>query len=391
MKILYITGGLTPYRIAFCDQVNQILTENKLGELKLFLLSEEGFNSNYNNNQLMRNYAAFIPGKTVVLRDGTTRFMINPSIAKKVIEYSPDLVILGGSWLHPTSWILLLNKRKIGVPIYFWSESHFRNGIKRKKKKVILEVLRKKVYDCFDGFFVPGKYAKEAIESTQCKNAANCIQLPNLVENTKYYTAFLNQANKDCLRDKYGVSKRQIVLFSPSRLVDIKGIVDFIKNGVDELKDPIFTWFIAGIGPLHDEIEQLARNYHLDIRMLGFIDQSSIVECLTLADWFLLPSLSDPNPLSVIEALWSGLPLALSSYVGNLPETLSCGVNGWEFDTLSQKSVIDALIRIKQSNEAWRLMAQKTSIKIAQENFDIRSQSQRFIDNIGNIIDEKKK
>ena len=43
--------------------------------------------------------------------------------------------------------------------------------------------------------------------------------------------------------------KNRIVLFTPSRLVDLKGIMEFLENGRDELKNSVITWIIAGMGP----------------------------------------------------------------------------------------------------------------------------------------------
>ena len=39
----------------------------------------------------------------------------------------------------------------------------------------------------------------------------------------------------------------------------------------------------------------------------------------------ILPSLSDPNPLSCIEACWSANPLIVSEHVGNNPEIITEG------------------------------------------------------------------
>ena len=43
--------------------------------------------------------------------------MINPKIVQKVKEENPDFIILGGSWTHPSTWILLKGKKRIGAPI----------------------------------------------------------------------------------------------------------------------------------------------------------------------------------------------------------------------------------------------------------------------------------
>lgn len=389
MKIIYITGGLTPYRIAFCDEVNKYLYESGKGILKLFLLSDEGFNTNYNNDMLMRPYAEFIPGKTLVLKDNTTRFMINPGISKKVRKEKPDFIVLGGSWAHPSTWILLSQKRRLKVPIYFWAESHFHNGLKRKQNTWWKKIIKKKVYNRFDGFFVPGQYAKEAIIKTHSKRANNCVQLPNLVDGKKYSIAVERRKNKYLLRERYDVKQEKIILFTSSRLVDLKGLLEFLHNGREELSDSNFEWIIAGMGPLEEEIKKYALQNGIDIRLIGFVKQDVIIDYLALADWFLLPSLSDPNPLSVIEALWAGLPLALSQYVGNTPETLQDGKNGFIFDTLLKKSVCDLLTKIRTC-ELSEAKASVISQSIAQNYFDITEQSIAFIRNIEGIIKNEK-
>lgn len=386
MKVLYITGGLTPYRVAFCDKINQYLTAEDKGELKLLLLSAQGFNSNYDNNKLMRSYAEFIGGKTITLRDHTTRFMINPSIVKKVRKERPDFIILGGSWTHPSTWLLLLGKKKINAPIYFWAESHFYNGLKRKQKRWWKEFLKKRVYNQFDGFFVPGKYAMEAVQSTNSKNSQNCNVLPNLIENKKYLDAVEKRKNKSELRQKYNIDSDMEVFFTPSRLVDLKGILEFLDNGKEMLRKKEILWIIAGTGPLQNEIQHEAEKCGVDVRLTGFIGQEEIINYLALTDYFLLPSLSDPNPLSVIEALWAGLPLILSKYVGNVPETLQNGENGFVFDTLSRNDVERVLTMCSSVDDEWRKKASQISLQIAEKHFDIENETKILMSTIERIV-----
>ena len=72
MKIVFITGGYTPYRVAFCDSINKYMQDTKKGHLKLFLLSEQGFNANYDYSSLIRPYAE------ILSKGQTTRLSLNP-------------------------------------------------------------------------------------------------------------------------------------------------------------------------------------------------------------------------------------------------------------------------------------------------------------------------
>ena len=116
---------------------------------------------------------------------------------------------------------------------------------------------------------------------------------------------------------------------------------------------------------LKEEIERYASANHIDVRLTGFLNQDQVTDYLALADWFLLPSLSDPNPLSVIEAMWAGLPLACSKYVGNNPETLTDGVNGFLFDTLDKGEMEETLKKIKEADEDWLKKAGEASLEVA--------------------------
>lgn len=391
MKIIYITGGLTPYRIAFCDKLNDYLMKEKKGELKLFLLSEESFNSNYNNKELMRAYAKFIPGRTITLKDQTTRFMINPSIIRHIKQEKPDFIILGGSWTHPSTWILLANKKQIKAPIYFWAESHLHNGLKRKQKKWWKEILKRRVYNYFDGFFVPGLYAREAISETKCKNQSNYYILPNLIEEEKYMQANARRKKRDELRKKYNVTDSQCVLFTPSRLVDLKGIIEFLDNGESILQNENIVWIIAGIGPLEEEIRKKAENKGIKVQLVGFIEQDKIIDYLAMVDFFVLPSLSDPNPLSVIEALWAGLPIVLSKYVGNVPETLVERSNGFVFDTLSKEEVERVLLLCLLSDSEWKQKAGQISREKAEVGFNMNREIKKMVNKIEEIIYDNSK
>lgn len=56
------------------------------------------------------------------------------------------------------------------------------------------------------------------------------------------------------------------------------------------------------------------------------------------ADLCVIPSVRDQNPLAAVEALHSGLPLALSDQAGNVDEAVSEGENGWVLPVLDKEA-----------------------------------------------------
>jgi glycosyltransferase involved in cell wall biosynthesis len=80
---------------------------------------------------------------------------------------------------------------------------------------------------------------------------------------------------------------------------------------------------ICGAGPLRREL--LAAAHRLEIhRQLVFLGQqrhSQMPEIYSLADAFVLPSLSEAHPWSLLEAMSCSLP-SITSAVGGVPETI---------------------------------------------------------------------
>ena len=115
-----------------------------------------------------------------------------------------------------------------------------------------------------------------------------------------------------------------------------------------------------------------------------------VSEILINSHGFILPSITDPNPLSAIEALASGLPLLLSNNCGNVKECVLNNQNGWSFDPLN----VD---EIKKSIEIWsnknidelnKMGA--ISRKRYKEYFSLEKICDDFAQEIENIVKAKK-
>jgi glycosyltransferase involved in cell wall biosynthesis len=88
------------------------------------------------------------------------------------------------------------------------------------------------------------------------------------------------------------------------------------------------TLLIAGDGAKRPEYEALTRELGLTdewVRFLGF--RSDAPDLLGAADLFLLPSLTEGLPLSVLEAMTHGLPV-IATPVGGVPEVVLPGRTG---------------------------------------------------------------
>ena len=181
------------------------------------------------------------------------------------------------------------------------------------------------------------------------------------------------------MRQKYNIPEHSFVFFTPARLTEVKGLIPFYQNAAPVLGNTSVVSVIAGTGPLKLQLEALAKEKKMDVRVLEYQSQENVRDYLALADAFLLPSLSDPNPLSAIEAAWAGLPLVVSCYVGNHPELVDPFQNGVVFDTLNAEDVCSKINFVLSQNQGWLKEAGTLSLQKAQQDFDSDVESRKFL------------
>ena len=365
MNVVFITNILTPYRMHFYDLMSTELF--KSGDtLKVLVMLKEDHNAYWNYNSYKREYTELIPCHYIGKYGG--EFFINTGIKKRIDKNNPDIIVLCGSYWYP-SLIYIAAVYKNRAKILYWSES---NKIKVETRKGIVRSIREKIrerqFNQYDGFLYPGDLAKELILDYN-PSPEYLIRLPNIVneEQYRYNRKELYKRDRSRLCEKLRLNLDKNIFFCPARLAPEKGLLEFFKSvATSTIKDNT-TFVIAGDGPLRDSILDMAAQNQIDIQLTGILNQAQMIDYYHVADMFFLPSLSDPSPLSCVEALWSRLPLLISDRVGNRAEVLDEGVNGFSFDVLNDNTKL--LDKISGLDKKWFVAAGDYSDIIAENNF----------------------
>lgn len=381
MRIAIVTNILTPYRISFYKELSVQLKEKK-GELKVFALTESLPLRPWTFENLKEDFTMLVPGKKVFIKGED--YLFNIAINRYLTEFNPDIVVIAGSWTYPTLWHVLLHKDK-KVKYFFWTESHNQRATKVGTSNPVVMKLKQKFYEQFDGFCVPGKYARETVDKLIDSNKTY-IRLPNLVDNDFFEQAIIIRKQKEQLREKYNIKPEQIAIICPARLISLKGIVPFLENAAQSKYIKRFIFLFAGDGPEKKNIEKISNEKGIETRLLGYCDQAIVRELYSISDIFLLPSLQDANPLTSIEAAFSGLPLLVSIYTGNSPELVLDGENGILFDTIDTKSVIEAIDFLACANKEWYQEAGNKSLAIARKSFEGKKETSKLINSFESIL-----
>ena len=130
-----------------------------------------------------------------------------------------------------------------------------------------------------------------------------------------------------------------------SRIEKTKGIAELI-TAIPQIvaKYENVRFLIAGTGPFLPIIKKspIVRSFQKYIIFKGYVRGSDKIELFRNANIFVLPSFSEGCPVSVIEALASGLPIVYTG-VGALPDILIDGENGLCVESRSVDSLVAAL------------------------------------------------
>jgi 1,2-diacylglycerol 3-alpha-glucosyltransferase len=142
-------------------------------------------------------------------------------------------------------------------------------------------------------------------------------------------TRFCPTDNKSAIRSKLGLSKDDTVILSVGRLAHQKQphtMIEVFSHLEKELGD--VTLCIAGKGELLEETKDLAEKMGLrKVLFLGYVDDRDLPDLYACADYYIMTSKYEGLPLTLLEAMASGLPCIVSDIPNlGIVRDADCGI-----------------------------------------------------------------
>jgi glycosyltransferase involved in cell wall biosynthesis len=133
---------------------------------------------------------------------------------------------------------------------------------------------------------------------------------------------------------------------------------------------------LVGEGALREQLEQQAKNLGLagQVHFLGL--RSDIPEVLGAMDVFVLGSDYEGSPLSVIEAMASGLPI-VSTAAGGVPDLFESGKEGFIVQPRDVQGLSESMAFLLGNREARQSMGMAAARR-AREKFDVSTMVQAY-------------
>jgi glycosyltransferase involved in cell wall biosynthesis len=169
------------------------------------------------------------------------------------------------------------------------------------------------------------------------------------------------------LRTKYDL--KGTILLYVGRLIPRKGLIKLLnawKRFISGISADKATLLLVGDGPQRGELEQYIKENNLNnVRFTGSVDYDSLAPYYKAAYAFIIPTLEDNWSLVVPEAMACGLPILCSKYNGCWPELVHPGENGWVFDPLDHKDVLQCLKKCIELKSRLPQMGEKSKVIVS--------------------------
>jgi glycogen synthase len=281
-------------------------------------------------------------------------------IAKRLhAEHNYDLISAGdpmasglvGYWL----------KRRFGVPLLLKVHSDYYSSPAWRR-----ESLRYRLFDHWLSIRVLRRADHVRVVSRQLAEDVvrlgvdpdRVTQLPTVMR------TFLYSPGEDTL-ERYGAGR----LLVASRLIhakDLGTLLQAMRQLIDRGYSPNLT--IAGRGAFRDRLEEQSRRLGLgdQVTFVGFVPQDELPAYYQQASIFVIPSVYDALPKTVVEAGLCGLP-AVGTRVGGIPQLIEDGANGLLVPPGDPDALADALATLLDNPERTRQLGREVRRRFAEE------------------------
>lgn len=183
-----------------------------------------------------------------------------------------------------------------------------------------------------------------------------------------------DKERKNELREKYGISKDEQILFVPRRLTKKNGVIYPALALPAVLKDHPNTRLIyAGSGEALSEIKKIVEENRMEanVDLLGAVPHEKVKDYYALADVVLVPSVhsagvEEATSISALEAMGSGSPL-IACAVGGLKEIVEPSKDGLLVEEKNVQELSDAICYLLDNPSIGEELAKNARKKIEEE------------------------
>jgi glycosyltransferase involved in cell wall biosynthesis len=210
-----------------------------------------------------------------------------------------------------------------------------------------------------------------------------CRVIPNGIPTNRYSHP---QITRSEWREKEGFRDDQVLFVCVARFAAQKNHALLLRAFAQgPASDPNAHLVLVGEGDLREQLEEQVKTLGLPGKVHFFGLRTDMPEVLGAMDVFVLSSDWEGNPLSVMEAMASALPV-VSTAVGGVPDLLANGKEGFLQRPGDTQGLAKSMTFLLSSPETRKSMG-AAAARRAKENFDVSRMVQAYEQLYENLVD----
>ena len=284
-------------------------------------------------------------GKSISIFQDFKAFWV---LRKMLVEFNPDLINTHTAKAGLVGRLAARSIFKSKIAVVHTFHGHILYGYFGRIQTNIFVQLEKFLCSLTDVILVSGLRVKSELVSKKIGRETQFIFIRPGV-------APIATLSRNSVRQKLSISEDQIIIGWLGRLTEIKR-----PDRVLELAElfPNFIFLLGGDGELSESLRQKAPK---NVILTGWTTPTDI---WSVSDIALLTSANEAQPISLIEAASSGLPL-VGEDVGSVSEVIQDNVNGYlTHDLDSRIKAIQKLASVPELRHQMGEAAKKTAVEL---------------------------
>ena len=238
------------------------------------------------------------------------------------------------------------------------------------KKFILLKFIERLTYFFSTNLFCNSFGLKKFINDNLTKKDVKVIAQGSINGvDTEFFKNTKTLDEKELIRDKFKIDKKDFVITFVGRIVKDKGINELIEAFINlskkynNLKLLLVGDYEEHLNPIKNENKILIDSLD-SIITVGF--QSDIRDFLSITDLFVLPSYREGLPNSLIEAGSFGIPL-LATNINGCNEIIDDGITGILVEKKSAKKLEEGIDKLLEDKELYNSIKLKVRDRIIEK------------------------
>lgn len=233
-------------------------------------------------------------------------------LRKLIRDFAPDILHLHGgrdSWVAAGAMIGLRGKHR-----------PFVLRTKHNEFPISDHPLNRWMYGrFFDGIVAISSAIREQCASKPYVRADRIVVIPSACEAARFE---FGPETREQMRAEFGFTPADLVIAMTGRLRPEKGHAILIAAALSIVaQNPNARFLLLGSGSMHGELGEKIARESLESRIVLAGFRTDVPRCLTAADIYVQPSLSEGLGTSVLEACAAALPV-IASRTGGIPDII---------------------------------------------------------------------